>query len=117
VDESWVERQIREAQEAGKLEMTEGVGQPIADLARPYDPAWWAKRWVAGERSRQRAADLARELDRAVPRLLAGTVIAEIQSGLESLNARIEAHNVRSPGNSLPLLDVEQLVNRRMRRD
>jgi hypothetical protein len=116
MQEPWIERLIREAQEAGKLDVTKGAGEPITGLNAPYDPAWWAKRLVRTERQRQEAAELGREIDSELPRLLAGCVMSDIRAGLESLNAKIQAHNARSPGNALSLLDVEQLMKERTSR-
>lgn len=52
---SWIERIIAEALERGDLEPHEGVGEPIPDLDKAYDPAWWAKDWVQRERLRDRS--------------------------------------------------------------
>jgi hypothetical protein len=110
VAEPWIERVIREAQEAGKLDVAEGAGKPIPGLSRPYDPSWWARNWIVAERARERAAELASTVERELPRTLSGNVIEEIRSGLESLNARIFEHNDAHPGSALPLLDVDRLV-------
>jgi hypothetical protein len=115
--EPWIERVIREAQEAGKFDDVAGSGAPIPDLGRPYDPAWWARRWIASERRRQRKLELIRRIDRELPRLLAGTVEHEIRAGLESLNNLIEGHNGQfADGNVVPLLDVAALMNERASR-
>ncbi|MEU9060770.1 DUF1992 domain-containing protein [Streptomyces sp. NPDC048430] len=41
--ETWVDRQIREAEERGAFTDLPGAGKPIAGLERPYDPMWWIK--------------------------------------------------------------------------
>ncbi|HVW42592.1 MAG TPA: DUF1992 domain-containing protein [Amycolatopsis sp.] len=41
--ESWVERQIREAQERGEFDNLPGAGKPLPGLHRPYDELWWVK--------------------------------------------------------------------------
>ncbi|MDJ0925329.1 MAG: DUF1992 domain-containing protein [Acidimicrobiia bacterium] len=111
MEEPWIERVIREAQESGKFDDAAGVGQPIPDIDRPYDPAWWARRWLVRERYRENAAELARNVVEEIPRILAGTVESEVRAGLESLNTRIEAHNEVCPsGNALPRLDVAGLL-------
>ncbi len=53
------EQRIREAIEAGAFDDLPGLGRPIPDLDRPYDPMWWVKRWLARERldEETRAAD------------------------------------------------------------
>jgi hypothetical protein len=115
--EPWIERVIREAQEAGKFDNVAGAGEPIKDLSQPYDPAWWARRWMVSEREREDALELVREIDRRLPQMLTGNVEREVRADLESLNARIEQHNARScRGNAIPLLDVATLIRERSRR-
>lgn len=111
--ELWIERIIREAQEDGRLDVTEGAGKPIPGLSRPYDPSWWARNWVQAEQAKSAAADLAQHIERELPKILAGTVIGDMSAGLESLNALIAQHNKADGRNALPLLDVEQLVKER----
>ena len=110
--EPWIERVIREAAETGTFDDVEGAGQPIAGLARTYDPAWWARNWIAADRARERSADLARLIEREVPLALAGNVEQEAKTKLESLNVQIVVNNdsSRHEGNGLPLLDVESLL-------
>ena len=47
--ESWVERQIREAQERGAFENLTGAGKPLSDDGDGYDELWWIKRKVREE--------------------------------------------------------------------
>lgn len=109
--EPWIERVVREAQEAGTFDDVAGAGKPIPDIDQPYDASWWARRWAGAERQRAAAADLARYVAAELPRLLAGTVEHNVRAGLESLNAKIEEHNERVPKvNGLPLLDIEELL-------
>jgi hypothetical protein len=42
--ETWVERQIREAQERGEFDDLPGAGQPLPGLTGHYDELWWVKR-------------------------------------------------------------------------
>lgn len=109
--EPWIERVIREAQEAGTFDGVAGSGKPIPDLDQPYDPSWWARRWIARDRRRDAATELARHVAEELPRLLAGSVEHKVRAGLESLNTKIEEHNERVPQvNGLPLLDIEELL-------
>ncbi|MFE4449414.1 DUF1992 domain-containing protein [Streptomyces sp. NPDC056796] len=41
--ETWVDRQIREAEERGAFADLPGAGKPIPGLDRPYDAMWWVK--------------------------------------------------------------------------
>ncbi|AGS69275.1 DUF1992 domain-containing protein [Streptomyces collinus] len=48
--ESWVDKQIRDAQGRGEFEGLPGVGEPLpADLYSTYDELWWVKRKMARE--------------------------------------------------------------------
>ena len=47
--ESYVEYQIREAQEAGKFEDLPGFGQPIPGIDEPYDEMWWVRKKLREE--------------------------------------------------------------------
>ena len=48
--ESFVERQIREAQEAGEFDHLPGFGKPIPELDEPEDELWWVKNLLKRER-------------------------------------------------------------------
>ncbi|MEV4218944.1 DUF1992 domain-containing protein [Nonomuraea sp. NPDC049725] len=41
--ESWVDRQIREAQERGEFDDLPGAGKPLPGADKPYDEHWWIK--------------------------------------------------------------------------
>jgi hypothetical protein len=48
--ESWVDKQIRDAQGRGDFERLPGTGEPLpADLDSGYDELWWIKRKMARE--------------------------------------------------------------------
>ncbi|MCB5905985.1 J-domain-containing protein [Streptomyces pinistramenti] len=47
--ESWIDKQIREAQERGDFADLPGVGKPLPHLSRPYDALWWVKEKMARE--------------------------------------------------------------------
>jgi len=111
-----VERLIREAQEAGQLDVTKGAGKPIPGLSRPYDPGWWARKWIATERVREQAAALSNSVERALPRVLARPIAADVRSGLEDLNRQIGDHNDANPDHPLPLLDITRLLDERSTR-
>ena len=41
--ESWIDHQIREAEERGEFDDLPGAGKPIPDLDKPFDEMWWVK--------------------------------------------------------------------------
>lgn len=47
--ESWVDRQIREAQERGAFDDLPGAGKPLPGHQEPYDENWWLKRKMSSE--------------------------------------------------------------------
>jgi DnaJ-like protein len=47
--ESWIDRQIREAQERGAFDNLPGAGKPIEGLGEDRDPDWWTKRLIERE--------------------------------------------------------------------
>lgn len=48
--ESWVDKQIQDAQGRGDFDRLPGVGEPLpAELDTPYDELWWIRRKMARE--------------------------------------------------------------------
>lgn len=47
--ETWVERLIREAIEAGEFDNLPGAGEPLRDLIGSYEPTWWVRKWMERE--------------------------------------------------------------------
>ena len=49
VHETWIDRQIREAQERGAFDNLPGAGKPIKGLDKPHDDDWWARSLIERE--------------------------------------------------------------------
>ena len=47
--ESWIDAQIRVAQEQGAFDNLPGAGKPLPDIDREYDPLWWVKQLTQRE--------------------------------------------------------------------
>jgi hypothetical protein len=47
--ESWIDRQIREAQERGEFENLPGKGRPIPNLDGAHDENWWIRQKLRSE--------------------------------------------------------------------
>ncbi|MFI6803705.1 DUF1992 domain-containing protein [Streptomyces luteogriseus] len=48
--ESWVDKQIRDAETRGEFERLPGVGEPLPpEIESTYDELWWIKRKMARE--------------------------------------------------------------------
>ncbi|WP_329034585.1 DUF1992 domain-containing protein [Streptomyces sp. NBC_00178] len=76
--ETWVDRQVREAEQRGDFAGLPGLGKPIPGLERPYDAEWWIK------------AKMQREGLSVLPPSLALRKAAE-DARRDALNARSEA--------------------------
>jgi hypothetical protein len=119
--ESWVERQIREAQERGEFDDLPGAGKPLPGLTGHYDEMWWVKQVVQREHLSVLPPMLA--LRKEAEELLAGLADVPTETAVrdqvEDYNARVVA-TIRQPRDG-PLvliphrLDVDEVVAEWMR--
>ena len=113
--ETWVERKIRESMERGEFDNLPGKGQPIPDLARPYDELWWLRKKLRDEKL---SIDppilvLRRELDETMERIAAARSEAEVRRLVAAINERIvyvNSHTFFGPPSDLAPLDPERVV-------
>ena len=115
--ESFTERRIREAQEAGEFDALEGAGRPLTDLDEPYDEFWWVKRKLRREQLSfvPDAIGIRREAEALLERLAHIPTEQEARALLLDLNARIARTNaatVTGPPTTLAPLDVEDALRR-----
>ncbi|GAB3290818.1 DnaJ family domain-containing protein [Parasphingorhabdus pacifica] len=47
--ETWVDRQIRTAQQRGEFDDLPGAGRPLPGLDKPHDELWWLKNYLHRE--------------------------------------------------------------------
>ncbi|MCA1844375.1 MAG: DUF1992 domain-containing protein [Actinobacteria bacterium] len=113
--ETWIERQIRESMERGDFDNLPGSGQPIPDLARPYDELWWLRKKLRSEDLSIDPPGLA--LRKEVEQALAGIGVArregEVRRLVAVINDRIvyvNSHTSFGPPSDLMPLDVERVV-------
>lgn len=88
--ESWVDRQVRRAEQERPLRDLPGAGKPLEGLDGPYDELWWVKEKLRREQVSVLPPSLA--VRKAAEDLLAslGTVPTE-----EQLRRLVAAHNER----------------------
>jgi Domain of unknown function (DUF1992) len=114
--ETWVERQIREAQERGEFDNLRGAGEPLPGLTGHYDEMWWVKQVAQREHLSLLPPLLA--LRREAEELLAGLGDLQSEAAVRDVvadyNARV-VDAIRGPHDG-PLvavprrLDVDQVV-------
>ena len=105
--ESWIDRQIREAQERGAFDSLPGAGEPIPDLDGPYDPMWWVKRKLRREGLTYMSPSVAlrKEAHDALEAALNARSEARVRELIEDINERIrDANRTGIRGPSLLLL-------------
>lgn len=115
--ESYVERQIREAQEEGEFDGLPGAGKPLPFVDKPHDPMDWWRRKLERERLSILPESLAihREVEKVLEELPRLRSEAQVRERLEALNARIRKVNrtvSEGPPTKLAALDVEAAVLR-----
>ena len=113
--ESWIEAQIRVAQEAGAFDNLPGAGKPLPNIDREYDPLWWVKQLA--EREQLSLLPPSLELLRKVEKELAAIETlpdeATVRRRIAALNveiARLNATVVEGPPTRLGKLDIDQVV-------
>ncbi|GGZ07543.1 DUF1992 domain-containing protein [Streptomyces nitrosporeus] len=120
--DSWVDRQIHEAEQRGDFSRLPGFGKPLPGLDRPYDEDWWikAKMQREGVSVLPPSLVLRKEAEDAREDAVGAASEAEARSILTEVNERIRAA-LRRPPQGPPLklrpFDVEAvLAERRTRR-
>jgi hypothetical protein len=113
--ESWVDKQIREAEERGAFDNLPGAGQPLPDQGEPYDENWWVKEKLRREgvsvlpptlRLRKEAEDAHAEAMRAPSERVVRRIVGEINEKIrEAIRRPLEG----PPLNLVPF-DVEVVV-------
>lgn len=115
--ESWIDRQIRDAESRGAFEDLPGKGKPIADLDQPLDELWWVRRKLRDEGVSFLPPALAirRELEATRPLIAAAPSEDAVRTLVEDINARIRDVNRRAisgPPTTVMPLDVEEELAR-----
>lgn len=115
--ETWIDKQIREAQERGEFDDLPGKGKPLAGIDEPPDELWWVKSMLQREglSVTPPALALRREVHDLPDHLARLTSEADVRRVVEELNGRIREAN-RKPGDGPPTtvspLDVAEVVDR-----
>jgi hypothetical protein len=113
--ESWVDKQIREADERGAFEDLPGKGRPLPSMDRPYDELWWLKEKMAREglSALPPSLVLRKEAEDALAAAAAAPSEARVREIIAGVNEKIAAA-LRTPLEGPPLnlvpYDVETVL-------
>ncbi|MER6944319.1 DUF1992 domain-containing protein [Nonomuraea sp. NPDC000554] len=115
--ESWIDRQIREAEERGEFDNLPGAGKPIPGLDKPHDDMWWVKQKLREEGLSfplPPTLALRKDAEEALAAALGARTEAEAREIVSEINERIrKAIRTGLPGPPLNLMpyDVEEIVS------
>ena len=117
--ESWIDKQIREAQERGEFDDLPSAGKPLPGAGEPLEEDWWLKKKVREEEGTAGLPPslvLRKQAETAKARALAARTDDEARAIIEEMNAKI-LDALRKPLSGPPLnlmpFDVEKLVRER----
>ena len=118
--ETWIDAQIRVAQEAGAFDNLPGAGKPLPNLDQNFDLSMWVRQLVQREQlSMSSMLPPSLELLRKVETELAAIAQlddeAAVRRRVAALNveiAKVNATVVEGPPTRLGKLDVDQIVAR-----
>ncbi|MFD4640030.1 DUF1992 domain-containing protein [Lentzea sp. NPDC058436] len=117
--ESWIDRQIREAQERGEFDGLPSAGKPLPGAGEPLEEDWWIKRKVREEEGTAGLPPslvLRKQAETARAAALAATTDEEARAIIGAMNAKI-LDALRKPLSGPPVnlmpFDVEQLLRER----
>ncbi len=113
--ESWIDRQIREAQERGDFDDLPGKGKPLPDLHGRRDDLWWVRRKLKDEGLEYIPAGLQvrKDVEDARRRIAAATSERDVRDIVARINERIREANrtvLHGPASTVAPLDEEQTV-------
>lgn len=119
--ESWLDKQIREAEARGEFKYLPGFGKPIEGLDKPYDDMWWLRDLMKREDLQYLPETLQarKEIEEELERISRMREEHRVRDALAALNAKIEKANrtlVDGPPLNKSTVDIEDFIDRWKRR-
>ena len=114
--ETWIDRQVREAQERGDFDGLPGAGKPLPDLDR-RDDDWWLKRMLQREGVTVTPPTIAIkvEVEQALAQVARAEDEDDVRAILTAINEKVRRINrlgAAGPPSTVMPLDVEEVVGR-----
>ena len=115
--ESWIERQIREAEERGEFDNLPGAGKPIPGLDKPYEELWWLKQKLKDEDLSvlPDTLQLKKDIEAALQKIGKQHTERGVRRIVAALNARIAEVNATAtsgPASTITPIEVERVLRR-----
>lgn len=113
--ESFIDRQIRAAQEAGQFDRLPGHGKPIPGLHGTDDEMWWVRQFLQREQISLLPAtlEIRLEAEKALAEIAGLADEDAVRRRLDAINAKIRKVNataIDGPASSLSPLDAEEVL-------
>ncbi|MGW0802266.1 DnaJ family domain-containing protein [Nonomuraea sp. NPDC002799] len=115
--ESWIDRQIREAEERGEFDDLPGKGKPLPGLDRHHDDLWWIKQKLDSEGLSMPLPPtlaLRKDAEQALFEARGARTEHEARRIVEEINLRIREAirtGLSGPPLNLTPFDVDQIVS------
>jgi hypothetical protein len=119
--ESWIDRQVREAEKRGDFDDLPHAGKPLPDLDKPKDEQWWIRGKLRSEGLSYAPPSLVlkRRSEEELELALNAESEAKARRIIEAINVEIRAANrngIRGPLIILKPYDVERVLHERRER-
>lgn len=115
--ESWIERQIGNAQQSGAFDELTGHGRPIDGLGVVHDEMWWVKAKLRDEGIEYLPPTIAirAERARAIDASMSDRSEQAVRDRIESVNERIRhvnRYSAAGPPSTAVVIDTDAIVDR-----
>lgn len=115
--ETWIDKQIREAQERGEFDDLPGKGKPLKDIDKPRDELWWVREKLRREDIQLLPPTLQvrKDLDEARERIRNAATEDDVRAIVDEINEKIRAVNrtaVSGPPSNLYPLHLDTVLER-----
>ena len=115
--QSWVDKQIHDAERRGEFDNLAGKGKPLADIDEPLDELWWVKRKLKeeGVSFLPPALAIRREVELTREAIAAADTEERVRDLVTAINARIREVNrtaISGPPTTVMPMNVDDVVAR-----
>lgn len=114
--ESWLDAQIRLAEERGEFDNLPGTGRPLPDRGELYDENWWLNQWIRREEitgvvpTSLKVKKEAEELLTTLARYSSETAVRRTVTELNQRIDQVQRGHVDGPPVILDQFDVDAVV-------